>query len=178
MEIVFLLLLPAALWAHAWYMLGYYTNPKTLGLIAGIVAIALLGLVLFKQDIIIVSGTEGPFTALVLVWAVYAVLIAGVGLWGFEERAVGFYSLFLWVVSLVFVGYYFLGGDLLSGGGAATLSWLLGLVSLVLSVLAAFLFFYLAFPLPRLRMVTGWFFLILSIIVALLGGLLVLGISP
>ena len=175
MEIVFLILLPAALWAHAWYLLGFYTNPRTLGLIAAGVAIALLALVVQAPLGMLSTASTAAMSAFILIWAVYALLVAAVGLWGFDERTVGFYSLFLWVISLIFVGYFF-GGEFLSG--AAIISVVMGVSALLLSVLAALLFFYLTPPLTRMRQATGWVFLIVSIIIALLGGLLVLGLAP
>ena len=173
MEIVFLILLPAALWAHAWYLLGFYTNPRTLGLIAAGVAIALLALVVQAPLGMLSIASPAAMSAFILIWAVYALLVAAVGLWGFDERTVGFYSLFLWVMSLIFVGYFF-GGELL--GGASLISIVMGVSALMLSVLAALLFFYLTPPFTRMRQATGWFFLTGSIIIALLGGLLVLGL--
>ena len=94
MEIVFLILLPAALWAHAWYLLGFYTNPRTLGLIAAGVAIALLAHVVQAPLGMLSTASTAAMSAFILIWAVYALLVAAVGLWGFDERTVGFYSLF------------------------------------------------------------------------------------
>ena len=48
MDLIFLLVLPGVLWVQSWHMLGFYTNPRTLGIVAAAVAIVLLGAVLFS----------------------------------------------------------------------------------------------------------------------------------
>ena len=85
MEIVFLMVLPATLWAQSWYFLDLYNNTKTLGVMAATAAIMLGGMVIF---------TGGGFTSLVggppevadvgavlstfiLLWAIYLALLAG-----------------------------------------------------------------------------------------------------
>ena len=186
MELVFLLILPAALWTHSWHLLGFYNNPRSLGLIGGSVAIALFGLVLFGGDIIVDKGTQGPLSVMILAWVMYSALLAAVGLWGFDERTLGFYSLLLSVLSLVFVAYYFLGDALLldtgtsaigfASGEAGTVSLVMGIYSLVLAVSALVLFFHLAPPFERMRTATGWVFLVASIVGVALGGLSVLGL--
>jgi hypothetical protein len=179
MEVIFLLVLPAALWAQAWYFLGLYTNPRTLGIISGTVAITLVGLVAFGPESFnpVVVGSASALGAFVLLWAIYAALVAAVALWGFDERTLGFYALFLWVVSLLFVGYYFMGGTLLASGGTAGVqSAIMGIATLLLTVVAALVFFYLGPPFARMRQAAGWFELILSIMIAMLGGLAVLGL--
>ena len=119
-------------------------------------------------------------------WAVYSALVAGVYLWGLESRSLGFYSLFLWVLSAIFAAYFFLGGELLDSGSVNHVSWLLGVVAILLAVLAAMLFFYLSLrpsglgepPSSAMRTVTGWFYLVFSAVVGILGGLLLLGLNP
>ena len=186
MEIAFLFLIPALLWAQSWHMLGFYDNARTLGLVSAAVAVALLGLVIFGGDIVVNQGSEGPLTAFILVWAIYAALLAAIGLWGFDDRTLGFYSLFLAVVSLVFVAYYFMGDALLldegtsslgvEAGGAIRISTLMGIDALVLTISSALLFFYLAPPFQQMRTATGWFFLSASIVGVVLAGLAVLGL--
>ncbi len=196
MDLVFLLVLPALLWIQSWHLLGFYANPRTLGIIGVAVAIALLSVVLFQDTIgmtpVYPEPAEGFLTletslsVFMLAWAAYALLVAGVYLWGFELRSLGFYSLFLWVVSALFAVYFFLGGELLGSGEIVHISWLLGVVAVLLAVLSAFLFFYLALmppgrgepPSSPMRTVTGWFYLVFSIAIAVLGGLLLLGLDP
>ena len=196
MDLAFLLVLPGVLWIQAWYLLGFYGNPKTLGLIAGAVAILLFGIVLFQDQLptaIKAPSDLGAFLApatglsvFILVWAVYSLLVAGVHLWGFDARALGFYSLFLAVISAVFAVYFFIGDRLLDNGEIIQYTWLMGVVAILLTVLPGLLFFYLALrpagqSEPRasaMRMVTGWFYMVFSIAVAVLGALLLLGLNP
>ena len=157
MDLIFLLVLPGVLWVQSWHMLGFYTNPRTLGIVAAAVAIVLLGAVLFQDNLGITpiypapgspSGEfltlESALSAFMLVWAVYSALVAGVYLWGLDTRSLGFYGLLLWIVSGVFAAYFFLGGELVGGDFEInSVSWLLGVVATLLAVLSALLFFYL-----------------------------------
>ena len=202
MEIIFLFVVSAALWTHAWHLLGFYTNPRALGVVGGSVALTLLGAVLFVGDSIIDKeavevfpfladtnlfiGGAGPLSAFVLAWAVYAALVAGVGLWGFDDRTLGFYSLFLALISLLFVAYYFVGDGLLAGsdisptnaegGTLSMISWVMGVFAVLLSVASLLLFLYLAPPLRAMRKATGWFFLATAVVGAVFGGLVILGL--
>ncbi|MQF69103.1 hypothetical protein FIM12_02030 [SAR202 cluster bacterium AD-804-J14_MRT_500m] len=171
MELLFLLVLPAALWAQSWYFLGLYNNPRTLGVISATVALALGGLVVFGGE-----TTHTAISGLILVWAVYAAIVAAVALWGFDERTLGFYALFLSLISLLYVAYYFL-GSVVEGGVAGVESYVMGIAALLLTVIAALVFFYLGAPFARMRQSIGWFELVLSVIIAVLGGLVLLGLS-
>ncbi len=194
MDVAFLMVLPGLLWVQSWYLLGHYPNPRALGMVAAGVAITLLAIVLFQDRLgMAVLTPEGalldvttPLSAFVLVWAVYAAMVAGVHLWGLDSRSLGFYSFFVWIISALFAAYFFLGGELLDTGEINNVSWLLGVVAVLLAVLSAFQFFYLALlpadqvepPSSALRTVTAWFYLVFSVAVAVLGGLLVLGLNP
>ena len=194
MDLAFVLVLSGLLWVQSWYLLGFYSNARALGIIAAGVAIVLFGIVLFQDKlpttVITPSGALLPvatsISIFVLMWAVYSALVAGVHLWRLESRALGFYSLFLWVVSAIFAAYFFLGGELLDSGEVNHVSWLLGVVAILLAILSAMLFFYLSLrPTGQaetspsaMRTVTGWFYMVFSAAVAILGGLLLLGLNP
>ncbi len=195
MDLLFLLVLPGLLWVQSWYLLGFFTSARTLGLIGAATGVALLGIVLFQGNLPLVVNIDRPTELLlapstpmaifVLAWAVYSFLIAGVYLWGFDARGLGFYSLFLWVVSALFAVYFF-AGDRLLDGEAIAFTWLLGVVAILLAILAAMQFFYLALlsadrgePSSSLmRTSTGWVYMIFSVAVVGLGGLLLLGLNP
>ena len=186
MEIVFLMVLPATLWAQSWYFLDLYNNTKTLGVMAATAAIMLGGMVIF---------TGGGFTSLVggppevadvgavlstfiLLWAIYLALLAGVHLGGFDERTLGLYSLFLSVVSILYTIYFFAGGEILGGAQVGYLMhWPLAIVSALLAGFALLVFFHLAPPYPRLRYVTGWYTVVISIVSTILAGLILLGVA-
>jgi len=183
MEVIFLIVLPAVLWAQSWYFLDLYTNTRTLGMIAAVVAIVLGGMVVFAGGSYSALGGApadigavlGAFIAL---WAIYAAIVAAVHLGGFDERTLGLYSLFLAIVSILYVVYFFAGGEVLGGAKEGVLThWPMGIVSIALAVFAGLVFFHLAPPYPRLRFITGWYTLVISIVIALLGGLVILGVE-
>ncbi len=187
MEIAFMFALSALFWTHSWQMLNVYTNPRALGIVAAAVAVLLLGLVFFGQGLIMIPEISGPFTAYVLVWIGYAAVVAALSLWGYDDRTLGFYSLFVAVISLLYVVYFFLGDGLLLDAGTTSatglgaqetgpISWILGIVSVTFTLLMTLMFFYLAPPFMRMRTVTGWFYLVLSVVVLVLAGLVVLGL--
>ncbi len=196
MDLAFLFILPAVLWVQAWNLLGFYSNPRMLGLISAAGAIGLLGIVLFQDKLGMIVQTPpqaeffvtvGPaVSAFILVWAVYTVLVAGVYMWGLDTRSLGFYSMFLAVASVLFAIYFFLGGELLNTGIVETVSWLLGVVGIMLAMLAFLLFFHLALqPIGQgepsssaMKTVTGYFYLVFSVAILVLAGLLVLGLDP
>ena len=195
MDLIFLLVLPSVLFVQGWYLLGFYANPKTLGMTAAGTAIILLAVVLFqdKLQLVVSIGAPGdlligPATAIsafVLVWAGYSVLVAGVYLWGLDTRSLGFFSLFIAVISGVFAAYFFV-GDALLDGVVIQFTWLMGVVAIMLAILAGLLFFYLSLrplaqgepPSSTMRTVTGWFYLVFSVAIGVLGSLLLLGIDP
>ena len=196
MDVIFLLVLPGALWIQSWYLLGFFANPRTLGLISAGVALVLLTTVLFQDKVpmtpVYPAAAEGFLTVgaamsvFMLLWTVYTALIAGVYLWGMDSRTLGFYSLFLWVTSTLFAVYFFVGGEVLGSGDVADVSWLLGTVAVLLAVLAGLMFFYLGLrppgqaepPSSGMRTVTGWFYLVFSVAITILGGVLLLGLDP
>ena len=185
MELVFLMILPATLWAQSWYFLDLYNNTKTLGIMAATAAVVLGGLVIFSgggftslvagpPEVADVGAVMSTFIAL---WAIYLAMMAGVYLGGFDERALGFYSIFLAVVSIIYAVYFIAGGELLGGSQVGYLvHWPMAIVSTLLAVFALLVFFYLATPYPRLRYFIGWFTLILSILSVLMGALIILGV--
>jgi hypothetical protein len=196
MDLVFLLAIPVVLWTQSWYLLGLYPNPRSLGMVSGVVAIVLLAAVLYQDRLPLAvepPADLGKFielstalSAFVVGWAVYAALVSGVYLWGTPSRTLGFFSLFLAVVSAVYGVYFFIGDRLLDSGDIISFSWLLGVDAILLAILAGFQFFYLALiPASRgepaqscMKTVTGWFYLVFSIAIGVLSLLLLLGLNP
>ncbi len=173
MEALFLVLIGAALFSHSWSLLGLYHEGRTMGLyVGGLGVVALIALML--TPMLLVGGQTGSDVAveinvmkvLIILWAGYAIGVGAHGLWEFDDRAIGFYSAFLFAGSLIALVFYAIelegvyGDDVWFGLSAAFL---------VLTVLAAMLFFYLAIPFIALRKVAGWFILVGSIAVAGLG---------
>ena len=187
MEMAFLFILPAALWAHAWQMLGRYGSPRSLGVVGAGVGIILLALVALWRDAAIIVGSDNALSALVLTWAIYGGLLAAVAMRGYDQRTLGYYGLFLALVSVVFVLYYFLGDAVLStqdasptgflGQGLGVMSYIMGAYAAILAVLGGLLFLHLAIPMRALRLVAGWSFLLGALVSLGLAALVLLGMS-
>ena len=172
MEALFLLLVAAVLFTQAWYLLGLYADPRTMGLIAGALAVGLLltAVASGTSAPLLINPTTAPAVAamkgFILLWAVYAAALGAHGLWGFEERAVGFHALLLWIVSLGMLGLPWVFTEAEVSADAAVV---MSVSSLVLAILSAMVFFHLAVPFRQLRAVTAWFLLVGSIVVGLVG---------
>ena len=187
MEMAFLFILPAALWAHAWQMLGRYGSPRSLGVVGAGVGIILLALVALWRDAAIIVGSDNALSALVLTWAIYGGLLAAIAMRGYDQRTLGYYGLFLALVSVVFVLFYFLGDAVLStqdasptgflGQGLGVISYIMGAYAAILAVLGGLLFLHLAIPIRALRLVAGWSFLLGAVASLALATLVLLGMS-
>ncbi len=187
MEMAFLFLLPAALSAHAWQMLGRYGSPRSMGVIGGAVAVMLLALVALWRDSAVIVGSDNALSAFVLAWAIYCALLAAVSMRGYDQKTLGYYGLFLAAISIIFVLYYFLGDAVLSsqdasptgflGQGLGVISYVMGAFAIILAILGGLLFLYLAIPVRGMRLVTGWSFLLGAVVALALATLVVLGLS-
>lgn len=165
MEGVFLTLVGAALFCQSWYVLGLYSEGRTMGIFVGGLGVLSLGAVTLTPMLLTGVGispadhlAEVTITEmLVVVWALYAIGVAAHGLWDFDERAIGFYSAFLAVATVIPFIYYVteLEGPYSNG------VWL-GMAgsSLALAIVAGMMFFALSFSFNVLRLVSGWFLLL------------------
>ena len=171
MEGLFLILLAALLFAHSWYFLGLYADARTMGLIAAALAVGIALSVSGTFDPVIMSKDAAlpiiAFQGYVILWAVYGAAVAAHGLWDFEERAIGFHSLFLAVTSIVYLVAVptMFDEQEVSNDAALVLSG----SALVLAVLSTMVFFHLAIPFREIRIVAGWFLLVGAVIIAGLG---------
>ena len=173
MEAFFFILIGAALFSHSWYLLELYPDGRTMGVfVAGLGLASLISITMVPM---LLTG-DGPGTdvlaettimkTLVVLWAGYAIGVGAHGIWDFDERAIGFYSAFLAVASVVALIYFATELQSRYGDGA----WLsISGATLLLTVLAGMLFFYLAVPFNVLRQVAAWFILAGSIAILALG---------
>ena len=134
MEGLFFVLIGAALFSQSWYMLGVYSEGKTVGvLVGGLGVLAIAAVLLAPAATLTASGSAwmlltgdgvkaGPWLAqtmimktLILAWGLYAVGVGAHGLWDLEEKAIGFYSAFLAVLSAVSFIYFAAELELLYG---------------------------------------------------------------
>jgi hypothetical protein len=193
MEGLFFILVGAALFTQSWQLLGLYSEGRTMGVFVGGLGLLMLGTFMLGSAVepmlltstgktaggvvkevgaADVNASVAVLTSLVVVWAVYAVGVGAQGLWDLEERSIGFYSAFLAVVSLA--GFAYFAGELESRYGEDVMLATSG-ATIVLSVLAGMMFFYLAFGFNVLRLVSGWFLLIGGSIVGAVGLAIVSG---
>ena len=140
--------------------------------VGGLGVVALIALML--TPMLLVGGQPGSdvvvetnlMKVLIILWAGYAIGVGAHGLWEFDDRAIGFYSAFLFAGSLIALVYYAIELEGVYGDDV----WIgLSGAALALTVLSAMLFFYLAIPFIALRKVAGWFILVGSIAVAGVG---------
>lgn len=179
MEGAFLVLIGAALFSHSWHLLGLYHEGRTMGVymvglgLAALITLTLAPMVLTAVD---ASGANVPpedflaqsimMKGLIILWVGYAIGIGAHGLWEFDDRAIGFYSGFLSIASLIALLYFAIQVQDVYGDAV----WLsLSGAALVLTIVSAWLFFYMAIPYIALRKVSGWFILIGSFVVAGIG---------
>ena len=184
MEGLALILIGGALFAQSWNILGLYSDGRMVG--AFVAALGLAALLTLVMDPIVLIGSNlelmaklggdagdaNPLAELtvmkmvIVLWAVYAVGVGAQSIWAYEERAIGLYSAFLAAGTVVV--FLFFAITLAAPYGAAV--WIgLSAATLILSVLAGLVFFYLTVPFNVLRLVVGWFLLIGSLVVALIG---------
>ena len=169
MEGIFLILIAGALFSQSWYVLGLYSEGRTMGIFVGGLGLLSLATIMFTPTLLTGADQLAEITlykSVILVWAIYTVGVAAHGLFDLDERAIGFYSAFLAVASLVpFILYVSVLRDRyyesLWLGVSASMA--------VLAVLATIMFFYLSFQFSVLRLVAGWFLLVGSTIVGLIG---------
>lgn len=165
MEALAAVVLGAVLFMHAWQLFGL-SQPKTTGIVGAAGAVVLASLVAW-QPIAAMTGAEpAAFSISVAVWAIYAALVAAVGLWGFDARGLGLYSIFAAAAMIGQIVYC-----------TATVYTLAGLICGVIQAVAfAILFCYLAIPIARLRLATAWVLIVVGVVHGLLGAMMLMEI--
>jgi hypothetical protein len=190
MEGLFLILVGAALVAQSWQLLGLYSDGRTMGVVVGGLGVLILGTFMLgsavepilltevgKKASTVAAGDVAVSTALLTtlaaVWAVYAIGVGAHGLWDLDDRALGFHSAIVAVVSLG--AFLYFAGELDARYGENVML-AMSAAALVLTGLATILFFYLAFGFNVLKLVSGWFLLIGGAVVSLIGLAVIVGV--
>ena len=186
MEGLFFILVGAALFSQAWYVLGLYSEGRTMGVFVGGLGVLLLAALVTAEsmfDPMMITG-EGKAIVLaenhlaeltmmktvIVLWALYAIGVGAHGLFDFDDRAIGFYSAILAVATLFSFIYFAVELEGRYGEG----TWLaISGGTLILTILAGMMFFALSFAFSALRVVSGWFLLIGGSAVAAIGLLVV-----
>lgn len=173
MEGIFFALIGAALFSQSWHVLGLYAEGRMMAIFTG--GLGLLGLIALWQtpQLLTGDGTGADMVAettilkmVIIIWAAYAVGVAANGLWDFDERAIGFYGIFLAAGTAVSFIYYAVELEVPYSNSA----WLgMSGATLALTAVATIMFFYQAFGFHVLRLVTGWSLLIGGSVVGLVG---------
>ncbi len=173
MEAVFLTLIGAALFSQSWYVLGMYSEGRTMGVFVGGLGLLSLGAITLTP--MLLTG-EGPgaellpettlMKTLIFLWALYAIGVAAQAIWDLDERAIGFYSVILSIVTLLSFMYYSV--ELESTYSIPAWLSISGSL-LLLTIMSGLTFFYLAFNFKILRLVTGWFLLLGGGVISAIG---------
>jgi hypothetical protein len=173
MEAVFFVLIGLALFSHSWNLLGLYPDGRTMGLFTGALGLGSLIAITFAPMVLVGGDPDANVLAetniikmLIVAWAGYAVGVGAQGLWDFDDRAIGFYSAILTAISAVAL-FYFAANLADAYGNDVTIA--MSAATLLLSILAGMVFFYLAVPFNALRQVAGWFLLVGSVVIAGIG---------
>jgi len=164
MEPFIFIIIGAVLFVHGWNLIRV-VDLRTVGFLAAAASIGLAALVLLQKTVTVTDASNEVVTALAVLLALYAAVLAAVGLWDFDVRTLGLYAIFL---AAAMVGYavFFFGivGDI---SPSSTLS---GIVALVLAIVFGLLFIAYVPPLRRTyQTVVGYFFLIGAAVVAIVG---------
>ena len=190
MEGLFLILVGAALVVQSWQLLGLSSDGRTMGVMVGGLGVVILGTFMLgsavepvlltevgKKASTVAAGDVAVSTALLTtlaaVWAVYAIGVGAHGLWDLDDRAIGFHSAVVAVVSFGALAYF--AGELDARYGENVML-AMSAAALVLTGLATILFFYLAFGFNVLKLVSGWFLLIGGAVVSLIGLAVIVGV--
>ena len=163
MEAVAGIALGVVVFMQAWQLFGL-SEPKTTGIVGLVGAILLAALVAFKPLPMLTKATVEALAVSMVIWAVYAALVAGVGLWNLDPRGLGLYSAYAAVTMIGQIIYC-----------VATTFSLVGLIcGIVQAVAFAMLFFYFAIPFNVLKKATAWVLVVVGAIHGILAALIVM----
>lgn len=166
MEAVTALALGIVVFMQGLQILGL-SAPKTTGIVGAAGAIVLIALIALKPFPMLMAGASAAaFSTSMLIWAVYATLVAAVGLWDFDPRGLGLYSAMAAIAMLGQVVFSIVTKFSLTGIICGTIQF----------IAFAMLFFYLAIPFKALKKATAWVLVVVGPIHGILAVLLLAGI--
>jgi hypothetical protein len=172
MEGVAFILIGVALFSHSWSLLGFYADARSLGVTMAGIAVALaVALFAFEPQFLgtlgdgqSVRGAETDLLKILIIsWAIYAAIVGAQNLWDMEERPLGLYSVALTAVSFVSLAFFL---QLWADSGEDLVMAPIVIITAMLSIIGALLFFSLAIPFAPLRTVSGWALLLQSLLIA------------
>ena len=180
MEGIALILIGTAIFTHSWYQLGLYADGRAVGsLMAGLAGALVVSLFVFEPQFLGEIGKSSSVKAdeavalksLILGWGVYMVAIAAQGFWDLEERAIGFFGILLFAISMIALIFY-IQLWINNQSEAATLVPLF-ISTALMSIVGGLLFASMAIPVPGLRSVSGWVSLLFSVVIVAIGMMMV-----
>lgn len=163
MEAIAGLVLGVVVFMHAWQLFGL-AESKTTGIVGAAGALALAALAIWKPLPMLSKVAAEALAASMLIWAIYAALVAAVGLWDFGSRGLGFYSVYAAVVMIGQIIYCVAGRFILAGL----------ICGIVQAVAFGMLFFYLAIPFNILKKATAWVLVMVGPIHGILAALMLM----
>ncbi len=175
MEGIALILIGTAIFSQSWHLLGLYADGRTVGTIIAVLGLGLLLSFFTFEPQLLGSQSDNStrmmaevpvFKSLIVAWAIYAVVVGAQGIWDLEDRAIGFYSVLLTVISVIALLFFI---QIWIDGGSDLVMLPMVITTALLSIIGALLFFFMAIPFPGLRSVTGWAMLIQSILISAFG---------
>jgi len=162
-EAVAAVVLGVVVFMHAWQLFGL-SAPKATGIVGATGAIALTALAVLKPAPPLSRVAPEALSSSILIWAIYAALVAAVGLWNVDSRGLGLYSAYAAVVMIGQIIYC-----------TVTTFTLVGLVcGLIQAVAFAMLFFYLAIPFGVLKRATTWVLVVVGPIHGILAAMMLM----
>lgn len=180
MEGIALILIGTAIFTHSWHQLGLYADGRAVGaLMAGLAGALILSLFVFEPQFMGEIGKSAPVKAdetvalksLIIGWGVYMVVVGAQCFWDLEERAIGFFGILLFFISMVVLIFYL---QLWIGNQGEALTLVPMFISTALmTIVGGLLFFFMAIPFPGLRSVSGWVSLLFSIVIVAIGMMMV-----
>ena len=146
------ILIAVIVFMFGWNQIGA-TDPKTTSVISGAAALLMAAAVVFQGATVFGTTALAPIGALILLWAIYGALVAGVGLANTGGRALGLYALFLAIAMVGFAVWFFSQG-LMAGV----------FVTIAVAVPFFLQFFEYVAPYRAIAVFTGYLLLIAGII--------------
>ena len=146
------ILLAVIVFMFGWNQVGA-TDAKTTGVITGVAALLMAAAVVFQGATVFGAVATAPIGALLLLWAIYGGLVAGMGLTDSGGRAVGLYSLFLSIAMLAFAVWFFVNGPVIGS-----------IVTIAVAIPFFLQFLEYVIPARALAPIAGYFLLVASAI--------------
>jgi hypothetical protein len=103
------ILIAVIIFMFGWNQIGA-TDGKTTGVIAGAASLLMAAAVVFQGATVFGTADLAPVGALLLLWAIYGAIVAGLGIAGIGGRALGLYDLFLSVAMVAFAAWFLSAG--------------------------------------------------------------------